>query len=292
MQREGIFIKRSTKIFLKSFVCAALVFAIVSSFFILSQTDTNASGNSSYSSSNSRFIPKQTDKFNLLLTISQAPGTAHAYFLLGFDAAGGKVRVLRLPEVCILSEKDESKIILKECFEKGGQAAAAKAISQFFNIKVSRYVSFTNESFISFIDSFEPTAIYINENLSQVDRKNDIFIKIDEGRRLISGSLMLDIFAYTKYKGGAAARFYESSRALSEFLSQNGAQLDKAQDLILKNAATNLSVLDFESRRECLDYLFSQTVDFESVRIYGESQLEGTQFTLTLSSKTKISALF
>ena len=265
----------------------------MSSFFILSQTGENASENSSNSSSNFRFTPKQADKFTILLTISKETADfPHSVFLISLNAFEGKVRVLRLPEVCLLSEGAENKVILKECFQKSGSDAAMKAISRFFNINVSRYISFTNQNFISLIDLFEPAALDVTEDLNEVDRKNDIYIKIDKGRRLISSSLMLDIFAYKKYKGGSAQRFSESARALCAFFSQNAKDLMSAQQFILANSKTNISALDFESRREMISYLFSLKDAAESVKIYGEYQLENTQFTITTASKTKIAALF
>ena len=228
-----------------------------------------------------------------MLTISKDKSDfPHAVFLINLNAFEGKIRVLRLPEVCLLSEGAENKVILKECFQKSGDAAAMKAILRFFNINVSRYISLTDQNFISLIDLFEPTALDILEDISEVDRKNDIYIKIDRGRRLIGGSLMLDIFAYKKWKGGSAAAFYESARALCAFFSQNAENLPLAQQFILANAKTNLSALDFESRKELLLYLFSLKDAAESVKIYGEYQLENTQFALTTASKTKISALF
>ena len=175
--------------------------------------------------------------------------------------------------------------------QKGGEYAA-RAISEHFGINVLRYISFSRQEFISFIDSFEPIAIDIPENMSQTDRKNDIYIKIDQGRRLIGGSLMLDIFAYTKWKGKAPEGLYQSALTLATFLSQNGSKLMSAESFILSSAKTNLSALDFEQKRELLNYHFSRENPVESVRIYGEFQLENTQFVLTSASKTKISAIF
>lgn len=216
----------------------------------------------------------------------------HTVFLINLNAIEGKVRVLRLPDVCVLSKSDENKVILKECFQKSGQSAAAKAISHFFGITVSRYISFTDQNFISLIDLFEPTAIDISEDMSEVDRKNDIYIKIDKGRQLVGGALMLDVFAYTKWKSGRCDALCQSSSVFSAFLSQNGSNLLSAQDFILANSQTNLSALDFESRRELISYLFSLPDAFESIKVYGEYQLENTQFTLFGTTKTKISALF
>ena len=216
----------------------------------------------------------------------------HTVFLINLNAFEGKVRVLRLPEVCVLSNVGENKVILKECFQKSGEAAAAKAISQYFNLNVSRYISFTNQTFISFIDLFEPTAFDVSENMSEVDRESDVYIKIDKGRRLLGGSLMLDVFAYTKWEDGRTQGFFESARALCAFLSQNGADLLKAQQYLLENTKTNLSALDFENRRELISYALSLPDAAQSVKIYGQYAVENTQFTLTTASKTKIAALF
>lgn len=227
------------------------------------------------------------------MTISkQGADYPHTVFLINLDAFEGKVQVLRLPEVCLLSSNGENKIILRECFQKSGEAAAAKAVSQYFNVTVSRYISFTDLSFISFIDLFEPTALDITEDLSEVDRKNDIYIKIDKGRRLLGGSLMLDIFAYTKWKGGDVEKFFESANALCAFITQNGSELLSAREYILANAKTNLSALDFESRREPISYVLSLPDAAQGVKINGEYALENTQFALTTATRTKIAALF
>ena len=285
--------KTNTKIFLKSFICSLIAFAIVSSFFILSQSGANASENSSYSSSNSRFKPKQSDTFTILLTISKDnTNYPHTVFLVNLNAFEGKVRVLRLPEVCVLSNKSQSKIILKECFQKSGEAAAAKAISQFFNINVSRYISFTEQNFISLIDLFEPTTVDISEDLSEINKKEDIYIKIDRGRRIISGTLMMDIFRYRGWKNGLIYSAAESSNTLCAFLSQNSSNIANAQEFIFQNAKTNLSVFDFESQLELIAYVFSLPDAFESIAIYGEYQLENTQFIFSSTTKTKIAALF
>lgn len=265
----------------------------MSSFFILSQTGENARENLTDSSSIFSYNPKESDKFTLLLTISKDDTDfPHAVFLINLNASEKKVYVLRLPEVCLLSKKGESKIILKECFQKSGEGACAKAISEFFSVEVSRYISFTDQSFISFIDLFEPCALDVTEDLSEVDRKNDVYIKIDRGRRLISGSLMLDIFAYTKWKGGVVEKFSRSADALSAFLSQNGLRLLDAQQFILSSSKTNLSALDFESYRDPISYLFSFSDVVRSVKVYGEYQFENTQFVLSTNTSTKISALF
>ena len=228
-----------------------------------------------------------------MVTISKNEADApHSFFLISLNAIEGKTRVLRLPSVCILSNSGQDKIILKERFEKSGASACAKAISQYFNINVSRYIAFTDQSFISFIDLFNPTESDILEDLNETDRKNDIYIKIDKGRRLLGGFMMLDIFAYTKWEGGACAGLFESSRVLCDFLSQNGREILKAQNFILANARTNLSALDFENHRELISYMFSLPDANESIKIYGEYQLEETQFVLWSSSKTKIAALF
>ncbi len=291
--------KRSTRIFLRSFTISLVVAAAAASFIILTQIPSYEKKAVSSSVPMRSFEPSESDKFNLLVTVAKnTTDTPYAYFILGFKGRERQITVTRLFPQTLLSHAGQQKVILKECFEKGGAGGAARALSEFFSINISKYICFTNNSFISFCELFEPTIIDVPEDLSQTDRARDLYIKIDRGRQIMSGMLMLDYIAYSHWDGGDSEALFEGARLICEFMRQNRSALalsegGNAEKFILGSVQTNLSVTDIEDRRELLSYLLKGSSDaLDCLEIDGEFGVQDTEFTLSGASVIKISARY
>lgn len=291
--------KRSTRIFLRSFVISLVIAAAAASFIILTQIPSYDKKAPSSSSPYRSFEPSGSDKFNLLVSIARSQGDApYAYFILGFKGRERQITVTRLFPETLLSNESQERIILKECFEKGGAGSAAKALGKFFSINLSKYICFTNDSFISFCEQFEPAIIDVPENLSQTDRARDLYIKIDRGRQIMGGMLMLDYIAYSRWDGGDSEALFEGARLICEFIRQNHSTLalsegGNAEKFILGSTQTNLSVTDIEARRELLSYLLKDSpISPDCLEIGGEFGAQDTEFILSGASVIKISARY
>ena len=289
--------KKSTRIFLKSFTLSLTVAAALATFIILTQIPSYEKKTPSSSSPNRSFEPSENDKFNLLVSIAHSQGDSpYAYFILGFNGRERQITVTRLFPETLLSYTGQERVILKECFQKGGAGGAARALSNFFSISLSKYICFTDDSFISFCSLFDDVIISVPENLSQTDRKNDIYIKIDKGNQIMGGLLMLDYITYSRWDGGAGEALFEGSRVLCEFMRQNHSSLalstgSDAERFILGSTQTNLSITDIEERRELLSYLLKDSTDAPlCLETDGNFGVQDTEFTLSSASIIKISA--
>ncbi len=241
------------------------------------------------------YQPTQNDKFSLLLTIGLG-GDEHSFFILNFNAKENRVSVARLPSKTRLSKNGEKNIILNEEFENGGGKGACEALSRFFGIPVSKYISLSRTGAQNLISLFEPIVYVVPENLSQTDRQSSLYIKIDSGHQIMDGLLMLDYLSYSSWSGGESQRIYEGARLICEFLEQNRQQLFKEEggrdeSIILGESNCNISVAELYLRRECIRYILS-TGSFESVSLSGSFEMGDSAFVLSQSSNVKISALF
>ncbi len=291
--------KKSTRIFLRSFVLSLIISAAVASFIILTQIPSYEKKTPSSSSPHRAFEPSENDKFNLLVTISKSTvDSPYAYFILGFNGCERQITVTRLFPESLLSHAGAPKVILKECFESGGAAAATRAMSNFFSIDISKYICFSDDSFLSFCSLFDDIVISVPEDLSQTDHANDIYIKIDKGNQIMGGMLMLDYIAYLKWDGGESEALWEGARVICEFLRQNHSALALSpasfpEQFILGSTQTNLSVTDIEERRELLSYLLKDNGDAPyCLETHGEFKAEDTEFILSGASVIKILARY
>ena len=207
-----------------------------------------------------------------------------------------RVSVTRFFSQTVLSEYDSPHIILKECFDSGGGSACVKALNDRFSLNIEKYISFTNSSLLGFFDLFEPVVLNVPQNLLQVDRQKDIYIKIDKGRQTLSGVLLLDYIACTVWEEGNSQILYQSANAVTEFIRQNHEALSlntDAEKYILSNTKTNLSVTDIENRRELISYLLSEdTGGIVTLAVDGEFKNEKTEFHLDEQSIADISARY
>ena len=229
------------------------------------------------------------------MSVSKDKGTSpYAYFLLGFNCGREQISVCRLFSQTVLSKQNEERIILDECYKKGGMSYVTNAVNDYFDADFTRYVSFTNDSITAFFDLFEPTVITVTEDLNEIDRKNDIYIKIDKGRSALSSILLLDFLRCTSFKGGDSDTLYKTADALKEFIIQHRENLfteenSPAQSLLLSSTNTNISVLDIEKKRECINHLLNQNKDNAfTLWLDGYFLNERTEYHLSADSYNKI----
>lgn len=280
-----------TKLFLKAF---AITFAIMTAVGLLVLADvpdlSAPKQNTSSREQAFKFTPTSEDNFTVLLSLTTRPDASpYAYFLLNFNGMERSLNITRLPAQTLLSRDGESKVILSEQFEKGASPLALKAISQYFDCNVTRYIAVDNSNLTSLFLLFDPTEITIPQNLSQIDEKNEIYIKIDKGRQLLSASSMVDFIAATNWQGGQTQTLFESANALAAFLNQNGDAVFKnsgcsLEKFILNRTVNNFSVVDFEKRRELIRYILSSKTAAESYVVYGESRNADTEFVINEQS--------
>lgn len=285
-----------TKAFFKAFfitlaIMSAAAILMLSEIPDLSAPKKNTSGGDLQ---DRVYTPTAEDKFTLLLTLTKAHDTPpYAYFLLNFDGMQQRLNILRLPAQTVLSQNGESKVILSEQYKKGASPLAARAVSKYFGGEVSRYITVDNSNLHSLFSLFDPTEIEISQNLYEIDRKNEIYIKIDRGRQLLSAFGMVDLIAATSWEGGQKQALYESARTLAVFLNQNGDEIFKSsscklEKFVLNHTTNNFSVMDFEKRRELVCYILSSKTAAQSVTIDGENKSADTEFHLTKESFEKI----
>ncbi len=296
-RKGGVFISRQTKIFWKTVLYSGIVSLVLVSVVLVSLYPREQKPSASSSNSgNLEFSPKDSDRFTLLCTLSQNEGSSpYAYFLLGFNGPLSQISVTRLFSETVLSEDGaQNKIILGESFDKSGAKGAAEALNRHLGLSVSRFISFTNSTLMEFAELFDPITINVPQDLSQVDRKKDIYIKIDKGRQQLGGALLVDYIACTAWNFGSSQTLSESAEALTAFLRQNHEALSlaldtRAEDFILSKTKTNISVTDIESRRELVKYLLFESGDgVITLAAQGEYKNDNTEFHLTEQSRKSL----
>ncbi len=273
---------------------AALI--LISVVLLSLKTPREKPSASSSNIGNLEFSPKDTDRFNLLCTLSQNDKSSpYAYFLIGFNGPLGQISVTRLFSETVLSEDSaDKKVILGESFDRGGAKAAVSELNRTLGLDVSRFISFTNTSLMEFAELFDPITINVPQDLSQVDRKKDIFIKIDKGRQSFSGALLVDYIACTAWEFGSSQTLKESAEALTAFLRQNHEALSlaldsRAEDFILSKTDTDISVADIEKRRELVKFLLFESGDgVITLAAGGEYKNENTEFHLSAQTRASL----
>ncbi|MBQ7800204.1 MAG: hypothetical protein IJ370_06900 [Oscillospiraceae bacterium] len=278
---------------LYSAIAAAVLIAVV--MVSLYPRKKAPSGVSSLNTS-LEFTPQDSDRFTLLCTLSQnGSSSPYAYFLLGFNGPLGQISVTRLFSETVLTEDGAgNKVILGESFDKNGAKGAAGELNRCLGLEVSRYISFTNSSLIEFAELFDPVTLNVPQDLSQVDRKKDIFIKIDKGRQQFGGALFADYIACTAWKFGASQTLKESAEAVTAFLRQNHEALslaldERAEEFILSKTKTNISVTDVERRRELVKFLLFESGDgVITLAVDGEYKNANTEFHLSEQSRKSL----
>ena len=251
---------------------------------------------SSSSSGSLEFSPKDTDRFTILCTLSQNDKSSpYAYFLIGFNGPMGQISVTRLFSETVLSQDGaQNKVILGEAFDKNGAKGAVTALNSAFALNISKFISFTNATLVEFAELFDPITINVPQNLSQVDRKRDIFIKIDKGRQALGGALLVDYIACTAWDLGSGQTLKESAEALTAFIGQNHEALSlaldtRAEEFILSKTSTNISVTDIENRRELVKFLLFEGGDgVITLAVQGEYRNSDTEFHLSEQSRKSL----
>lgn len=290
--------KHSTKLFLKSFFISSFIAVFLVCALLLLLIPTPKPQEPEPVSSNYSLTPTESDKFSILVLVSKSQDEPpYCYFLASFDAFKNKISLLRLSSKTLISKEGQDKIILNELFKNKSKNEALKIINECLDTRLSRYISFDNDSFLNFVSLFESTYMNVKSPLSEVDRKNDIYIKIDAGRTLFSALTMLDFLNCNTFSGGESEKLSESARLIFEFISQHKNELlnenSSAMEFILDKTQTNLSIKDIENRREMLKHLFEsdeQNVFFISPE--GEMRLSDTEFALTQSFREKLKEIF
>ena len=290
--------KHSTRLFLKSFFVSSFVATVLVRALLLLLIPKPKPQEPEPISSNYTLTPTENDRFSILILVSKTKDEPpYCYFLASFDAFKNKISLLRLSNKTLISKEGEQKIILNELFKNKSKSEAVKALNQNLGINLSRYIHFDNDGFLNFVSLFKSTYMNVKSPLSEVDRKNDIYIKIDAGRTLFSALTMLDFLNCNSFSGGESEKLSESARLIFEFISQHKNELlnenSSAVEFILDKSQTDLSIKDIENRREMLKYLFEsdeQNIFFISPE--GEMRLSDTEFVLTQSFREKLKEIF
>ncbi|MBQ8337701.1 MAG: hypothetical protein IJY33_00990 [Oscillospiraceae bacterium] len=272
------------------------IFLIAVVLVSLYPRDKKPSSNISSSLGTLEFSPEDSDRFTLLCTLSQNDNSSpYAYFLLGFNGPMGQISVTRLFRETVLTEDGAgNKVILGESFDKNGASGAAESLNAHLALDINRYIGFTNSTLLEFTELFDPITLNVPQDLSQVDRKKDIFIKIDKGRQALSGALLIDYIACTAWQHGSSQTLKESAEAVTEFLRQNHEALslaldERAEKYILSKTKTNISVTDIENRRELVRYLLFESGDgVITLAVDGEYRNGNTEFHLTEQSRKSL----
>lgn len=237
--------------------------------------------------SQTEFSPDEDDRFSVMVTISQKEGqNPYAYFLLGFDAFKYSLTVTRLSTKTALSQQGQPTVILNEVYTNSKIDGVLNEINRFFSLKINRYIEFTNESFMGFLELFDSVVIDSPQKLSEINRQKDIYIKIDKGKQILSSVGFIDYLSTSAFKNGEKEVVYEGSKAVYEFFKQNHRiiieNLNKAEEYILQNTKNNLSITDIENRRDIIVYLLKDSGESVSF-LYpeGSMQTHNTVFYLT-----------
>lgn len=240
--------------------------------------------------SQAEFSPDYEDRFSVVVTISQKEGeNPYAYFLLGFDAFKNSLTITRLSTKTALSQEGQPTVILNEVYTNSKIDGVLNEINRFFSLKINRYIEFTNESLMGFLELFDSVVIDSPQELSEINRQKDIYIKIDKGKQILSSVGFIDYLSTSAFKGGEKEVLYEGSKAVYEFFKQNHRviieNLDKAEEYILQNTKNNLSITDIENRRDIIVYLLRDSGESVSF-LYpeGAMQTHNTVFYLTEKS--------
>lgn len=285
--------KKSKALFYKSFILSLGAVLCLGLVFLFGGEKKEIVGTSSLTQSNRVYTPRADDRFTVFVTFSSEPiKSPYAYFLLHFSAPSGEIQIIPLPKNLRMSQEGETRKILCEQFENSGVVAVKKALSGYFDADISAAIVFDNYALRSFLNVFDPVKIDIPQNLSQIDRERDIYIKFEKGVNLLSPIGVSDYLCCTAFDGGEIQALYEGARLICEFLIQNGGQFFKngGESHILNSCDTDISVTQIEHRREALEFLFLNA-KISAAKISGESKNMGTEFVLNEHCRSEISGI-
>ena len=289
----GDIMKRQTSIFLKTVGITSVICFIVLGAIYISISSPKPKNNSSLIAKK-EFEPSESDKFTILVSLSQSSDRVpYSYFLIGFNGEKNTVSVSRLFGNTILSEKKESSVIASEVYSRGGVDGVLECINRFFGLDIKSYIEFTDSTVVPFFDMHKNIVLDCPQKINEADSDRDVYIALDSGRQAFSGVMLKDYLCVTTFEGGDNEALYESSRAVCEFIRQNHRAFSLKEgnsvSYILEKCRHNLSVYDIEKRRELIEFLLYSSG--ESVCFYactGESEKMNTAFRLDLKSKETV----
>lgn len=250
--------KLKMRFFALAFAISFFVLAMMGLIVVFTLNPTEESQISSEITTDSFYLPKESDNLSVLLIVHAGdPKEPVCFALARLDMMSGRIPILLFPKETALGEGSDY-LTLGEAYKKGGSTAAVAALSKSYSIPVDRYVDGDSQALMDSINRIGVAEYQLSQDLSY--NENGIFISLSAGRQLIDGQKFYDILRYPAYPGGALEGCKEGANLFSSYVNSRLASLlgSNSEALVtglLGMVSTDISYVDFESRVAALLFL-------------------------------------
>ncbi len=244
------------------------------------------------------YLPTPEDRLTLLVAgIPEAGAEPETYLLLGFLPDRGKIALCVLPPTTYL-EYGGQGTTLGRLWQQGGVGYAKKGLGDYLGIPIHRQAAIDPEELDALMAwSGGPLEYDLGVDLNGELRGKPL--SMSRGRWQLDGQRILDLLAYSGYKGGERERSDRASLLLSQLISrtlpvfleeETGAGFT---DTALSVLDTDLSAADCLQRKAALQFLARlELPTATAVFLEGSLSRNYTVYHLTDSCKARIGEMY
>ncbi len=231
------------------------------------------------------------EKINVLVVgIDRDPPHRSDTVLVGnIDLRSYQVNLLSVPRDTLVTLPDGRRDKLAHAYafgqngEGNGILWVKQSVESLLGISIPYYVTIDFEAFISSIDALGEVEIDVEKHLRYVDRSQDLYIDIPEGKQLLNGEELLKYVRFRHDALGDVGRTYRQQKAVLAIINKLKAKSDwrkvfSAIKTFYQSVDTNFTldqivalarrIRDFDE-----DKLFATTMHSEPETINGISYL-------------------
>lgn len=253
----------SKKLIITVFIIAVSLVAVLSGVTVISET--RDSGNETTGESEIQTVASSVEEMNsqeingnfLVVLTEDGDKKIELISLVRLDSENKKV------SISFISPKEITSVngivgSMQEHLENGGINELMWSVGEFADISIERYIFGDEQNFIDFIKSLGEIEINIAEKVTYTHR--GIPIIIEKGVQTLSADIMLKYFVYLcgNYES-APEKLVEAMIIYGKkmFDSADDAVLDESFSKMIKQFATDISVVDFTNYRKAVKALAS-----------------------------------
>lgn len=216
-------------------------------------------------------------KMNLIVAIKNRDNAPIGYALLGMNSEKGRFAVAFIPTATVLDDRP-----LSDIYKNEGIEGLSRRVEDFFGIPIDRYLDAPEQVFADITDLLGGAMAELSYELSQADPQRDVYVKIGQGRQLLGGTRLCDLFYYSLWRGGLVEQCTVVSRALCDCIMRPSVSDNamSAVDSAVKkafSADTDITYNDYLSVRDDIGYIINNGTA-EAVVLSGRTRLSGAEF--------------
>ncbi len=266
-------------IYLLTFLITGVIVFIVSqallSSFYESQKKTENTGNEY---SGTVFRPDASYNFTMLISISKDAGDIPLQYMT-LTYRGDTSSVILMP---YLADSFVDGKTLTNHYKNGKEEAVMTALSNATKIKISKYITFSEDTMSEFFDLCGNTTLNVPKKLQHENKETNTLTIIESGTQTFTGD---QLYAYITFPDfGVSDTQYPckvTAMAMCDFLNQNFRKLaitpfDQYAHFIINFTNTNLEEKDYEQKKQAIAYSFNNSDEICDYYVpYGEITGDG-----------------